>query len=430
MEDLFRNLPITSYAYKKAHMYADIASEIACQRVEVYGYLIGPRTVDDALVHDVYLSHRQVASPTRCTVDQEGVLLTSEAIRQEGNRIIGWWHSHKGLTLQHHSDHDDTNFRVLKYALFNNNKKSLGRVAAQFGKAPYSVQIENDEVRIISGDLAAGTLVIKLASDLNISNLAVKGLTIERHPTAGFAYSLILNDNISKPYCEIAVQTDDGIRILKGVPISLIAEQEERRIDLELMRGEILERVTYAGKHQSQPAPTIKDEAQKEIKLEDKVRAFVTKNRRAINLELSDALVAYAKKQEGIKYGSLLGAEDARQFRDNYTYFLSIQRELMAGKSHYDKSTINELKPIVEELIDHIQVLASNQISRWLDYSAQINSSRIQIDTMESQSKGRSARKLRKQKEKIKLEYTRVKESITIWESIKTVKGDEDGTGS
>ena len=90
-------LEITTEALWKLDTHAEIVRTLASG--EVYGYLVTPQNSLDKVIRDVYLSQRQLVNSVHAGVDQEGVLLSAEDIRQHGNRIMGWWHSHKGVGL-------------------------------------------------------------------------------------------------------------------------------------------------------------------------------------------------------------------------------------------------------------------------------------------------------------------------------------------
>ena len=70
-DELFSELRITDYAYKKIKAYASLACIIANAPIECGGYLVTPKEDYDYIVKDAYLSKDQKVTGVEYVVDSE-----------------------------------------------------------------------------------------------------------------------------------------------------------------------------------------------------------------------------------------------------------------------------------------------------------------------------------------------------------------------
>lgn len=399
LEDIFKELPITRYAYRKAHLYSDIVSEIAGRRVEVYGYLIGPKNnSSDPVVRDVYLSHYQKVREEKCFVSPDGVFVTADTVKREGNRIMGWWHSHKGLNLRRHSYEDDTNFMALKYSLFNNNRMLVKVTCAQLGSTPYRIKTENDLVRIVSSDKTPTVL------------------------TAGFAYSLILTDDFPKPYCEIAVQEpiSERITFVRGATLHLVENDGKKDLDITLLRDEVKERVSFFDPKRYKTNPTYKSEQPSQWILGNKIQHCLSGNQVGFDKLLREKLLCYASIHRSLEQTYLLDSADANKVYDVHTY---LTRTIFpATKKSEHAETPSELDRLVAEVVSDIRNLTNVQIQLILQ-SIEFSSRSIRMIQSQieqpSYNKRRELRKLRKQMDYKEADIEEKRALLGLWQSVK-----------
>lgn len=246
IEQLLKVIPIAEQAYRKAHRYIDLAAEIAGFKVELYGYLTMPKDTTNGVVTDVYLSHGQIVSSTKCQVDPRGEYDTHTAIKSAGNVAVGWWHSHKGLRLHSHSDEDDYNFRRVMQFMFGNDKRTVV-TEENFVGSRLTLETQDNTVKISepNGTITLELLLPESEGQFSLPS-SLKGLRLTRALTFGCAYSLILNDDYNRPYCEVAVRDplSGYIKISKEATLSFV-ETSNEQLDDRLLKEHISSRVRF-----------------------------------------------------------------------------------------------------------------------------------------------------------------------------------------
>ncbi len=244
-------LHISRYAYEKAFRYAKLVLKGRWRSVEVGGFLTKPRDAEDRVARNAFLARNQEVSYTSYELSAEDVLKAKKELEQEGQKIIGWWHSHgRGDTF--HSETDNNNQRVLLNQISPSNYITL------FKERSY----ENLQSRVEGNQLVfwnPQNSLIQYILELKDENpeLTAQNLRVLEEKRIGFAYSFVVNHHRwlrrRVPYCEIATR-DLCLRCKKPKDISVAVEYQiindgEFEIDENELLKEINDRVHVLGEY-------------------------------------------------------------------------------------------------------------------------------------------------------------------------------------
>lgn len=253
-------LHITTEAFWKADTYAEIVKILAMS--EVYGHLIAPIAPLDGIVRDAYLSHSQKVVSGHCDVNQEGILIEGQTLFQNGNRMIGWWHSHKPVRSGFHSGDDDANFRSVMNSYFNNNPVLIPVKIRPKSNDLYTLLLEGRARPL-------GFFFDKLAPNNQydyrppepMENLLQLGNGWSQWDLrVRTAYSLVVAERGKKPWAGIAYQNPffpairEDVIIFQRMPIILYdttnfvtKSPDQLKRELQVFIDEVKERVTQNG---------------------------------------------------------------------------------------------------------------------------------------------------------------------------------------
>lgn len=245
---------ITRPALDKAYRYAELAYDVLKESLECYGYLISPKDANDRIARDVYLAANQEASSAGVKVSGEGIIQSGREIDKMGYRVLGWWHSHADFDT-FHSGIDDENMIKILNAI-----------------APVNYVVENRQMPLFSGNLGTRkrgnsleiydinnpdrklNLDMLKGEDFNPKELAaIQGARVNMPVRVGFAYSIVVNANRDKPYCEIATRDFCGLcwggdersrgarlRVVDGPRVSMNKREMKKEIRKKVKKPKII----------------------------------------------------------------------------------------------------------------------------------------------------------------------------------------------
>lgn len=197
-------LHISKYAYEKAFRYAKLALQIRKSTVEVGGFLTLPKDSADRVARDAFLARDQHVSSVSYRVEAADVLRAAKEISQQGQKIVGWWHSH-GSMRTFHSDVDDRNQQVLLNQISPSNYVSVPHKKLYAG---LKSRVEGDKL-VFWDPKNVGTMFRLRLAGVD-PRLVAEDLQVEEEKRVGFAYSFVVNWSRwlpqRVPYCEIATR--------------------------------------------------------------------------------------------------------------------------------------------------------------------------------------------------------------------------------
>ena len=197
-------LHISRYTYEKAFKYAKFVVKIKRRNSEIGGFLTTPKNAQDRVARDAFLTRDQLVSAVNYKLDAEKVLEAGKEIESQGNKIIGWWHSH-GRGTSYHSDVDDENQMVLLNQIAPSNYITLPQE-----KTYENLQSRVEGDKIIFWDPENPNTKYQLELKKQSPELVAERLKILKDKKIGFAYSFVVNFNrwLRKrvPYSEIATR--------------------------------------------------------------------------------------------------------------------------------------------------------------------------------------------------------------------------------
>ena len=245
----FEELHISRYAYEKAFRYAKLVIQKKQKDVEVGGFLTTPKNSEDRIARGVFLARDQVVSYGSYKLSAEDVAKAGKELEQEGQKIMGWWHSHGRLDT-FHSKTDDENQMVLLNQISPSNYLVFPRE-----KPHRALQSKVEGKNLLFWDPQNPTTKYQLELQEENPALVAQRLLVFEEQRMGFAYSFVVNWHrwVKKrvPYCEIA--TREICMDCKDVQDSSaqtgyrIFDEGEYKIDDEELLAEIDQRVHLAG---------------------------------------------------------------------------------------------------------------------------------------------------------------------------------------
>ena len=241
----FDALHLSRYAYEKAFRYAQLVMQGRIGSLEIGGFLTKPKDNPDRIARDAFLARDQEVGSSFYRVSAEDVSRAGKELAEQGQRIIGWWHSHGRLDT-FHSPTDNENQMVLLNQISPSNYVTSSHERAYDG---LQSRVEGNTLIFFSSDNPAVQFHLNLEED-NPEIVAQK-LKIVEERRIGFAYSFVVNHHrwLSRrvPYCEIATRDICGNCInSKDQSVAVgykIFDDREYTINDEQLLGEIEERV-------------------------------------------------------------------------------------------------------------------------------------------------------------------------------------------
>ncbi|MBU1205183.1 MAG: Mov34/MPN/PAD-1 family protein [Nanoarchaeota archaeon] len=254
IDELFSDLKITDYAYKKIKAYASLACITANASIECGGYLVALKEDQDYIVKDVYLSKDQKVTGVEYIVDSEPDMDFLKEIKNDGYKVMGWWHSH-GSMNPFHSGTDDDTFKSIYYNIFPYNKKESSREIIPLSGDSFKIEHQTDKtgnnyVFFKSNNFLEDVIEMKVGNNFKLNDIEVKEIKIKKFRGISFAYSLVVNRFYSAaPYAEVAIKhpKTKEIKINKGVKVTEIISNP-MSLDYEKILDEIKTRIIYKGK--------------------------------------------------------------------------------------------------------------------------------------------------------------------------------------
>jgi len=253
IDELFSELMITDYAYKKIKAYASLACIIAHESIECGGYLVTPKEDYDCIVKDAYLSKNQKVTGVEYIVDSEPDMDFLKEIKNDGYKVLGWWHSHGSMNT-FHSGTDDNTFKSIYYNIFPYNKKELDREIISLSGNSFKIEYQTDKtgdncINFKSNNFLEDIIEMRVGNNFNLNDIEIKGIKIKKFKGISFAYSLVVNRFYSAaPYAEVAIKHPKTIeiKINKGIKVNEIISNLSS-LDYKKILEEIKTRVIYKG---------------------------------------------------------------------------------------------------------------------------------------------------------------------------------------
>jgi len=197
-------LHISRYAYEKAFRYARLVMRGRKGSVEIGGFLTKPKDSQDRVARDAFLARDQEVSRAMYKLDAGDVAKAGKELEQQGQQIIGWWHSH-GKFNTFHSKIDDGNQMVLLNQISPSNYVLFPQERIYGG---LQSRVEGNVITFWDPENPATEFQLELKDER--PELVAHSLRIFEEKRVGFAYSFVVNCHrwLRKriPYCEIAMR--------------------------------------------------------------------------------------------------------------------------------------------------------------------------------------------------------------------------------
>jgi len=260
--NLIKKLKIKKSALLKANFYSTIAPILFNKSVEAMGYLIAPEGTSEDAVNDIYLSHNQSVTSSKCTGDPFSEMNEFKKIQMKGSKIIGWWHSH-GLDHEpFHSLDDRENFKGVSYSVFPNNKVTIENFVDISNLDDryclnYSKKDGKDYLLINQNNNNSHSFrlsIDKINSEILPLLKDVKITKVEKADPIkiSYAYSMVTNSKNMQPYLEVSYKGkgDEKINYIKGKDVSLeVIDNEKIQFeDYKKLVDDVSKRVHHNGK--------------------------------------------------------------------------------------------------------------------------------------------------------------------------------------
>jgi len=198
------DIHLTRYTYEKAFRYAKLVMKRKSRNVEVGGFLIQPKDSTDRIARDAYLAKDQEVRVGFYELSPEDVVKAGRELDEQGQRIIGWWHSH-GRFKTFHSDTDDKNQMILLNGISPSNYLSEVKE-----RVIGNVETVVDGDRVMFFDPAEPEKKVEVKLKGASPDLVASELKFMEEQRIGFAYSLVVNHHrwrrFRVPYCEVATR--------------------------------------------------------------------------------------------------------------------------------------------------------------------------------------------------------------------------------
>lgn len=235
---------VTDKALEKMNAYAKMMSEVVGD-VECYGYLVCSKGNKDGIATDAYLPY-QSAGGAYCMVTPYEIIKTGKVLKEKGFRILGWWHSHNSYNC-FHSPTDDDNIKVVLNEIASENYIEV-KSQKKLLNGKIQSKIEGKKMVILD---ESKNVSVELEFDDKIKS-NVRDATLISPIKTGFAYSVVVNANGDKPYCEVATKDYCPMYYREAPGISSGTELEvigggDAKFNLEEMKKEIAEKVKQGG---------------------------------------------------------------------------------------------------------------------------------------------------------------------------------------
>ncbi len=259
---LINKLKIKKSALLKANFYSTIAPILFNKSVEAMGYLVALEGTSEDVVNDIYLSHNQSVTSSKCVGDPFSEMNEFKKIQRRGSKIIGWWHSH-GLDYgPFHSPDDRENFKGVSYSVFPNNKFTIDNFVDMGNldegyNLNYSKKDGKDYLLINQNNNNSPSFrlsIDKINSEIIPLLKDIKIAKVEKADPIkiSFAYSMVTNSKNMQPYLEVSYKGkgDEKINHIKGkdVTLEVIDNGRIQFEDYKKLVDDVSKRVHHNGK--------------------------------------------------------------------------------------------------------------------------------------------------------------------------------------
>jgi len=268
--NLIKKLKIKKTALLKANFYSTIAPILFNESVEAMGYLVAPEGINEDAVNDIYLSHNQSVTSSKCIGDPSSEMNEFKKIQRRESKIIGWWqskiigwwHSHGLDHRPFHSPDDRENFKGVSYSVFPNNKVTIENFVDICNlddgyNLNYSKKDGKDYLLINQNNNNSPSFrlsIDKINSEIIPLLKDVKIAKVEKADPIkiSYAYSMVTNSKNIQPYLEVSYKGkgDEKINYVKGkdVALEVIDDGNVQFEDYKKLVDHVSKRVHHNGK--------------------------------------------------------------------------------------------------------------------------------------------------------------------------------------
>ncbi|NTV24211.1 MAG: hypothetical protein HGA85_07650 [Nanoarchaeota archaeon] len=193
---------ITSGAITKAYLYASLTEQVFPFPVELNGYLLSPKHMNDRVIRDVHLVPALVG-PGHYLFHPTDISNEAEKVYRQGNNILGIWHSHARLSTFH--SHDDNIVLEDVFELFAFDNKIKEKRIVPNPPGPFSISTYSGNIWKIT-DKASGLNAIIESPTIGSVSFALGhlyGIKEVKETYISEVYSLVVNADGEKPHLEI-----------------------------------------------------------------------------------------------------------------------------------------------------------------------------------------------------------------------------------
>ncbi|KYK25917.1 hypothetical protein AYK26_01410 [Euryarchaeota archaeon SM23-78] len=272
-------IPITTKALEKAQAYGPLVKEIGRQAYEWYGFIAGKKDDEQNIVRDLILAKDQDVSSAFVKVEGAKVALATREVeqinknKQKNYQILGWIHNHADFGTFHSGTDDNNIYTVLNSVSLNTEKptkKALNLIESTAEKKILEDKIvingkdqEDAVIEYLLQDNEAAISLLKkygikpdgkdpkkLALALLNDLIGLSKFEVKETKMIGYCYSIVVNNNASEPYGEIAVLEEDVISGKKKqykskVPVKVIEVPDDITFTEEELRKEIKAKIDF-----------------------------------------------------------------------------------------------------------------------------------------------------------------------------------------
>lgn len=205
----FSKYQISNFAQKKIQTYADRIAELYGEPIEVLGFNTAPLDKFDMIHYGAVVALDQTVSGGLCDQNSlKSYFKTKEKVKADGQKIVGWWHSHGDNHLSP-SPKDKDFFEKLIATSVDSSLLELDPYVNLIGEVPYKYKIEkkdgNKILTIESNEYLLKNIVLVLENFAAGENFRIKDIRLESFKGIPFSQMYIVNALKEEPYREFGI---------------------------------------------------------------------------------------------------------------------------------------------------------------------------------------------------------------------------------
>lgn len=254
---------------KSSPTLGKIVAEEGGSPYEWYSLMVARKNDPEYIVRDIVLPANQDVSGGHVQVNGAEILKVNERLRSSTDLyVVGWMHNHAEFST-FHSGTDKANMELVLNSVSLNTEKSVHKNFELFLSKP-EFKLEHGRLSVAGKELEDvvleyslkhpekieemlqrfgiqlnGRLAPEVALELLKELLSASELETKEPRIAGFAFSIVVNNEDSTPYTEIAVIEEDMLTKKKRtynkerVPLTVVEVPDDITIDMNALRKEV-----------------------------------------------------------------------------------------------------------------------------------------------------------------------------------------------